>query len=117
MVDPLLLPAGSLRHSILIQSRSTQPDSFGQPLDTWNTVLVTRASIAIATQRELYQANQLTSQVSHTITLHWPGSAVVITPGMQIVYGTHTYKIQDCDNVGERNRVLRLLCLELNGAA
>ena len=117
LANPLSLPAGSLRHSIEIQSRSTTPDSFGQPIATWSTVLTPRASIDILTQRELYQADQLSGQVSHVITIRWPGILVQIVPGMQVVFGSHTYRIQTVDNVELRSRVVRLYVQELNGGA
>ena len=110
----LALPAGSLRHSIAVQSLSTKPDSFGQPQRTWTTILVARASIEAVLAREMYQSAQFTGQITHTVTLRWPGAAVSIAPGMQVVYGAHTYKIQTVENVLERNRVLKLMCLSLN---
>ena len=110
----LALPAGSLRHSIAVQSLSTTPDSFGQPQRNWTTILVARASIEAVQAREMYQNGQFTGQVTHTITLRWPGASVTIAPGMQVVAHGQTYKIQTVENVLERNRVLQLMCLAIN---
>ena len=109
---PRLNPS-DLRHTVQIQSQSTDTDSFGQPLQTWTTILTARVSIEAIKQAELYQAGQLTSQVTHLITLRWP--AVNITAGMRALYGSHIYKIQAVINVEERNIVLKLLVLEING--
>ena len=109
---PSVNPA-ELRHSIQVQSQSSTPDSFGQPQQTWTTILTTWARIEALTERELDQADQLTSQVTHTITMRYP-SGVSITPGMRAVFGSHIYKIQTANNVDERNVVLKLMCLALN---
>jgi len=116
MANPLSLAAGSLRHSISIDQRTTTTDSFGQPVDNWASVLVTRASIEMASERELYSAGMFTSQVTHIITIRWPGILVQIKPGMRVRFGAHTYTIQAVDNVSERSRVLRLFVLEINGS-
>lgn len=110
---PRLNPS-ELRHSIQIQSQSTEKDKFGQPLQNWTTVLTTRASIEAIEKVERYQARQFTSQVTHVITLRWPN--VSITAGMRVVFGSHIYTIQALDNVEERNVILNLLALEINGA-
>lgn len=115
MTNELALPAGSLRHSIEIQSPATSHDNFGQPLQTWTTVLTARASIEDVLEREMYQNGQFTGQVTHTIRLRWPGTAVSIAPGMQVICGAHTYTIQTAVNVQQRNRVLKIMALELNG--
>lgn len=115
--DPLALAAGELRHQAVIQAPSAQRDSMGQPTTSWNAVLTTRAKVEATTERQLYQNQQFTSQVTHIVSLRWPGAAVSIAPGMRVVInGAHTYQVQACDNLFERNRVLRLMCLELNGA-
>lgn len=115
MALSLALPAGSLRHTIAIQAPSATHDAFGQPSQTWATVLTARASIEDVVTREMYQNGQFTGQVTHTIRLRWPGTAVSVASGMRIVCGAHTYTIQTAVNVGQRDRVLEIMALELNG--
>lgn len=114
--SPLSIPSGSLRHPISIETSSTTKDAFGQPIQTWNQVFATRASIEMANEKELYQVDQITSQVTHLITIRWPGLLVSIAPGMRILFGSHVYSIQAVKNVSERNRVVQIFALELNGA-
>jgi len=111
---PAINPS-DLRHQIQIQQLSTTPDSYGQPAQTWATILTVNANIATATQRELYQAGALTSQVTHVITMRWPQNAT-ISPGMRVLFGSHTYRIQTCNNVDGRNILLILQALEINGS-
>ncbi len=111
---PSINPA-DLRHQIAIQSLTSTPDAFGQPQQTWSTILTANGRVTTATkQLELLQAGALSSQVTHVVTLRYP-AAVEIQAGMRVVYGTHYYKIQAVDNFDDRNVLLNLLCLEING--
>ena len=108
------LEPGKLRHRVQIQQQSATPDAYGQPQLTWTTILTTWSQIQVVTQRELYQSGALTSQVTHTITMRWP--SVSISAGMRVVFGSHIYQIQAPNNIEERNVILKLMCLEPNGA-
>lgn len=103
---------GTLRHRVQLQQKSASQDAAGQPLTTWTTVLTTWARIEAITLREMFQANQLVSQISHTITMRYQ-STVPVAPGMQILFGTHTYTVQAVNNIEERGVLLRLLCLQI----
>lgn len=108
---PSLNP-GTLRHRVQLQQESTLPDSFGQPQSTWTTVLTTWARVEAISMREMFQSNQLVSQISHAITMRYQ-STVPVAPGMRIVFGNHTYKVQAINNIEERNIILRVLALEI----
>jgi SPP1 family predicted phage head-tail adaptor len=114
LINDLSLPAGSLRHAITILTASSTQDAAGQPVATWTEVLATRGGIRTLTGREMTQNDQITSQVTHEITLRW--TPVTIAPGMRVSFGSHTYQIQATENVLERNRVLRLQVLAVNDA-
>jgi SPP1 family predicted phage head-tail adaptor len=113
--DPLFIPAGSLRHKIVIKQPNTTPDAFGQTsTSTGTTILTTRASINTLSQRESAQANALTSLVTHSITFRYPGDSIQLQAGMEVDYRSHIFKVQAVDNVLMRNRVMKLLVLSLN---
>jgi SPP1 family predicted phage head-tail adaptor len=116
-LDPLDLPAGSLRHSITIQAPSSTRDASGQPSQTWTPILTTRAAIRALSAREQVQNNQIAAQSTHEIKIRWPGSAVRLVTGQRIVFGTTCFWIQDIDNILERNRVVRLTCLTVDSAS
>lgn len=112
--NPLALSAGQLRHEIRIQKQDTTTDEAGGDSTTWVTVLAALAGIETLSLREVYQSAQFASQVTHRITMRYPGE-VGIGPGMQVLFGTKRYLIQGIDNVQERNRVLLLTVQEING--
>lgn len=113
--NPLALPPGSLRDQITIQAKGNQQDSFGAQAETWNTVLTTMAKIDTLNIREGYQPGQFVAEATHTISMRWPGASIAIAGGMRIVTGARKFEIQSIENVQQRNRVLNLKCLELNG--
>lgn len=113
--DPLAINAGELRHQVQIQQLSGGQAGDGSPMQEWTTVLTTFAAIMTASSREVYQASQFTAQVSHVIKIRWTNNATIVG-GMQVAFGSRTFKLQTVENVLERNRVLLLHCLELNGA-
>jgi SPP1 family predicted phage head-tail adaptor len=113
---PYLVDPGELRDQIQIQQQTTAQDDFGQPQSTWTTVLTAMSKIASITMAERFQTAQFVAQISHRITLRWPGAGVTIQGGMRVMFGTRIFQLQEVDNVEERNVTLHLLCLEINGA-
>lgn len=119
MRDPraeLIINSGELRHSIQVQQQTNAPDgTTGAPSQAWVPVLTTMAKISTARSSEVFQAAQFSAQVSHVIKIRWPGAAVTLAGGMQVVFGSRVFKLQTVENVLERNRVVLLHCLEING--
>jgi len=114
-LDPLIINAGELRHQVQIQQLETTQSGTGAPSTTWDTVLTPMAAIMTASSREVYQAAQFSAQVSHVIKIRWPGAGITIQGGMQVLFGSRVFKLQTVENVFERNRVMLLHCLEING--
>lgn len=117
-LDPTLLQAGELRIPITITAPSSTRDAFGQPVNTWNTVLTTRAKVESTTglaYKERIQNNVISSEATHLVTMRWPGSSVQIATGMRVLFNDKALLIQAVDNVLERNRVVRLICQEIDG--
>lgn len=119
-VNPLVIPPGYCRNQVTIQRKSSEQDSGGDPTESWIPVLTALAGITTQTQREAYQTGQVAQfvpQVVHIVTLRYPVPDVMIAGGMQVVFGARIFIVQAADNVQERNRVLNLTCLEVNGGA
>lgn len=113
MKDPLLIDPGDLRHKITIQAPVTTGGTFGTG-PKWSDVLTTRASLQQITAKTLYQSGALSTVASHKLRTRY--TSTVIMPGYQVTFGSKTYRVVNVDNIQERNRVLELLLLEVNGA-
>lgn len=115
MTSDLSIQPGDLRHAITILAPSTAADAYGRSVvpQTWSTVRVTRAAIYTAGGRETSQASQLISDVSHVLVMRYTPD--VIAAGYRVQFGTRIFTVQYAENVLERNRVLQLYCLEVDG--
>lgn len=115
--DPLVLNPGDLRHSITIEAPSVAGDAFGSGGGTWQAILNTRASIQAITQRELTQDSQTVAQVTHIIKIRYPGATVSIMAGCRVLQGTAIYQVQTVENVQNRNRVVKMMCLAIDASS
>jgi SPP1 family predicted phage head-tail adaptor len=117
--NPLAIDAGTLRHKVQIQAQSMVGDAdTGEPSATWSDVLAAFARIDAVSSRQIFQSGQglqFVSQVTHLVTIRWPGFSVGISGGMRVLFGIRIFQVQIVENVQERNRILKLLCLEING--
>ena len=116
MPTALYLPAGSLRNKVVILSPTSTVDDYGQPSSTWATVLTTRASIRGLAQKELAENGNLIGQTGYLITIRYPGSGFNITSGQRVTSDTQAYLIQSVEDVLNRHRVLKLLCVVIDEA-
>jgi SPP1 family predicted phage head-tail adaptor len=107
---------GALRHQINIQEQSTTQDSYGQPLITWTTIRTCYAGINLVSMKEVFSAGQLNAQSTDVWTMRWTPSPIV-QPGMLIVFGASTYRVQVVSNPGKRRMYLHVLALELNATS
>lgn len=119
--NPLIVPSGALRNAISIQMQSTAQDGFGQPIASWTPVLTCFAAIDTMRPGEQFQEG-FVSQVVHEVTIRWPGPSIPILANMRVVVdpvpgGTASmYLIQAVENVQQRNRLVRMTCLEIDNA-
>lgn len=114
--DPLVINPGELRHLVTIESPVYAADSLGAVSVTptsWSAVRSPFAAIYTAGGRETSQASQIVSEVSHVVKVRWTSD--VIKANYRVVFGSRTFTIQYVENVLERNRVLLLYCLEVDG--
>jgi SPP1 family predicted phage head-tail adaptor len=108
--DPLLLPAGALRHVVTILQSTLTTDLSGV-VTTWTPfVSDIRAKIEPMRGLELLRSGQDATNNYITVTIRYvPG----IQAAMRVKAHDATYLIQNIENVLERNRVLKLMCLGL----
>jgi SPP1 family predicted phage head-tail adaptor len=108
--DPCALAAGTLRHAITILQQTIIPDSVSGNVDTYTMFLSTRAIIEPIHGTDLVRSGQDATQLFITVTIRYqPG----ITSTMRLQTDSATYRIVAIENVLEKNRVLKILCLAL----
>lgn len=113
--DPLILNGGDLRHEVSFAHAAADQDASGQNINRWKPYLTARAKIENLSGQQLFQAGVLSSRAIWCITIRWPGFTIAIKAGDRAFFQAHTFVVQIVDNILERNRVLKLTCLEIDG--
>lgn len=101
--------SGSLRHRLLIESKTETQDDLNQPSDTWATVTTVWGRVAPMKAAEGYEAAQNVARITHEITIRHTSA---ITENMRIVHDGRTFYIQGIRNFEEKGVMLTLECNE-----
>jgi SPP1 family predicted phage head-tail adaptor len=115
------IQAGKLRHVIQIMQTTLAQDASGNIKPSEQTqVTSVRASVESLTGRELYNAQQVVSEVTHKITMRYQAGI----KAQQNVWfndpGTgmpRQFQIQAVQNPTETRHMLYLLCIERDNSA
>ena len=103
------MESGKLRHRISLLQPSTTKNSFGE-LNPPNAFAQVWAEIEALSGRELYQAQQRVSEVTHKVTIRYQPNVVA---KMCVLFNDRLLRIQAVMNPQERNNTLELLCVEI----
>lgn len=104
--------AGKLQTPLLYQTKSQTKDSYNQPQDTWTTVGTYFGWVRTPNGREAQNALQLKAEVSHMITLRYPGS-FTFDPTGRFLRGARVFNILYAVVVDERSRQIDCMCTEV----
>lgn len=106
--------AGLLRSRVTLQQKSTTPDAYGQPAETWSTVATVWAYIEPLTGREPFLAKAPHTEISHQIVTRYQSlfADPLAVAALRAVYNGRNFNILACLNTDERNSEIRLLCSE-----
>jgi len=104
------MQSGTLRHRITLQTFTTAPDSYGEPIKTWSDLATVWAAVEPLTGREYFQAQQTHAEVTYRVRIRYRADVV---PTMRIAHAGKTLEILAAIDVGERRREMHLMCREL----
>lgn len=100
--------AGTLRHRIAIQERSTARDSRGGQSQTWTPVVTDLPAAAEPLRgREFAALQAAQADLSIRFRIRYRAG---ITPAMRVVWEGRNYGIVEVIDVGGRHRELELMC-------
>ena len=108
------LRAGALNRRIRIQAPSAALDAFGIPVPGWTDLVAVWGWIEPLTGRELFNAQQVASEVTHRITVRF-NSALVDTrlvATYRVLYAGRAFNIHAVMNEDEGNVTMALLASE-----
>lgn len=109
---------GRKRHRITIQE-AVEPEDYDPFVSgdaaQWNDIITMWASIDAASSRDVFNQGEQGMQVSHVITIRYPGKNVTVGAGCRVLFGTRVFSIvKGITNEEERNRELQFFGWELN---
>lgn len=102
--------AGKRRNLVKLQKAVTTPDEYGDLPVTYQTIATAWASIRPLSGRELINAQQVSSEVTHEITTFFNQQ---ITPRGRVVFGDRVFHIKSKTNPDQREKDMVLICQEL----
>lgn len=106
---------GTLRQRVTLQQLPAAEtfDSFGQPVQTYQTVGTYWAEVRPLAGQEAYVARQVKAEATHAVTLRYLGSSLTINPTDRLICKGRTFGIVEIRNVEERNRRYELTVKEI----
>ncbi|MBN5158841.1 MULTISPECIES: phage head closure protein [unclassified Stenotrophomonas] len=84
------LPAGKLRHRVLIQQQMTTKDEDGVQTTTWVDMATVWASVEPLSAREFIQSGQTQSAVAARITMRYRDG---LSPSMRLIHRGEIFNI------------------------
>jgi SPP1 family predicted phage head-tail adaptor len=108
--------SGKLRHRIqIVQPTLAQDTAGGWNVNTNNVVLTCWATIEALTGVEKFAAHEFTSNVTHSVWIRHPRSAVPggIQAKMQVWFNTRQLQVESVLDPDGRQKYLQLLCIEV----
>lgn len=108
----IAIRSGLLRHRVVIEQKTHERDSKGGMIERWDEAdpfARVWANVEVVGGTEQHRANQVQTTDTHRVTLRYlPG----LTTRMRLKHNGRVLNIQSIKNIGERNRVLELMCIE-----
>ena len=102
--------AGKRRSLVQLQSVTVTRDEYGDSQPNYNTFATAWASIQPLSGRELTNAQQVSSEVTHEIITFFNKS---MTPRGRVVFGLRTFHVESVTNPDMREKDMTMICKEL----
>jgi SPP1 family predicted phage head-tail adaptor len=99
----------SLRHSVIVQTRTQASDGQGGYTDTWADTVTLWCSIEPLKGYERYQAGQMQTPVTHKLMMRYNAN---VTTDSRLKFGDRTLYVVEVIDQEERNRWLVVKAVE-----
>jgi SPP1 family predicted phage head-tail adaptor len=107
--------ANECRHTIQIQQKSVSLDDYGQQVNTWTTLVTTKASIRPARRsEEKVSGGQVMGSLTHTIATRYQSDLglPIDMAAMRILFNSRVINIVSARILEEKNRWIVFDCIE-----
>jgi SPP1 family predicted phage head-tail adaptor len=105
---------GLYRQQVSLQSLIETDDTYGQPVQSWQTVQTFAAEVRFLRGQEIANVRQAWATATHIISCRWQGASFSPSPTMRLVLGKdgRIFNVLAFQNVEERNRQCIFTCEE-----
>lgn len=110
MITGKYIGGGDLREPITIQRATATQNGKGEPVDTWATLLTTRAKVEPLRGAEFARMAITQAQSDYRVTVR--KQATTLEPEYRVVWGSKTLDIQSVIEIGAERRFVELMCKE-----
>jgi len=102
--------AGRLKHKIQFLGKTTSTNELGEITNSWNKVYECFCDIFSQSEKELIKEPLEEFFVSYKISLRYSS---LVNIAQKISYKNKSFKILSLENIGLRDKELRLFCKEI----
>lgn len=104
---------GKNRCKVTIEQNTPTRSASGQATDSWSTYKTAWGELNHVRGQEVFRSRQVHAEADHVFEFDWI-DAQAVTVRMRVTYGSRTFDILSVNNLGERNRRVRLDLRERN---
>ncbi len=106
------MKAGSRRHKITLQTKSSALDAYGQPSLTYTKLTDAWGDLRSLNGSEILTAQQQGAEITHKVMLNWTPNVATFGPDDRVVYGNRVFDVLSVLDVEGRRRTIELMLKE-----
>ena len=103
---------GEKRMRVAFQTPSVSRDDFGEPDQSWSTLVTAWALVQPMKGRERFAANEVQADVDHRIVVRNSTELATLGPGDRATWSGHTYDIKAVIHRDHRRSEIEILAME-----
>ena len=110
----MIIDAGELRHSVVLQQHVTKRDDLGGQSSDWEDVAKIRCRVSTGGGREFYAAQKLSAEITHAVVCRYRPffEDVVSVAAMRLLYRDRIFNINAVVDEDELHQWITLGCTE-----
>jgi SPP1 family predicted phage head-tail adaptor len=100
----------TLRHKVTIEQLTETQDSLGAVIESWSTVVTTRALVEPLSGREYFTAKQVNSEAKYKLKLRYQAALSSLNTKMRVVWGAVVFDIDSIPSLLEPGSDIVIYC-------
>jgi SPP1 family predicted phage head-tail adaptor len=106
-----MIAAGRRNKLVTIEQATTSKDSYNQDVETWATLVADIwAAIEPVRGREFFAARQISSEVTHKITISYRSG---LSSKVRVKYQSRYFRVESIIDPAEAHEDMELMCVEV----